>query len=529
MESVSEREEIREHVEGDSDLGLYFPVERSDSGVSESHSRQSSEPFTGSSEEQDDRSKELEEVEEQRPASVWSEEAQMQNIEDAIREQEVVPQNKQIVPFFTQPLIPFQEVLRVERELLQIEQEELKRQRTNLMLRENYARKELNHGSKMLMSANRLSLQDINDNVLVPGQHHNQHLPSHMSSSASSTNSSTQNVPSQLPYSSIPMGQDNVPMDCRQSMPNLHHHPGVLAPHPANINPMTPPAKPSRQLGYTNGFSQEYQRSNGPKVSSTSDLLEAEDFVQLRDHSSPNQPGNMSRHTLHALSAVPKPKLTDVWVQQQQQATVTRSSDKYFPIQRKAPITVQDRMSGGGGEQWIARKPEAPKGLGYGKHWLIQEAEQRRLDQQRGVRPTPNPQNWPIKGAGHLHRKSMPDISSEKKPLPDAVINTITQRLHSRMSVGNAGGMEKRRWVERGVGSLRKENKIFSFCSRFDANPAVINSNPSLDEAFAMDSRQQRSQEQVLSVSGKKKCSHCDEELGEWRHIIWADGSFPDD
>lgn len=320
----------------------------------------------------------------------------------------------------------------MERELLQIEQEELKRQRANLLLRENFARKELDHGSKMLLSANRLSLQDINQNMAVNGHQ----MPSHLSSSTSSTTSSTFNVPAQMTYSM--QAQNSVPMDYRQSMPNLLENNGCSQPFVhstghATITPLTPPAKPSRQLDYLTN------NTCSPSAYSNND----NEFVQLRDHqntaTSTNQPGNMSRHTLHALSAVPKPKLTDVWVQQQA-TTVARSSEsnnnnKYFPIQRKAPIAAQD--------QWIARKPDAPKGLGFGKHWLIQEAEQRRLDQQRGVRPTPNPQNWPIKSAGHLHRKSMPDISGEKKPLPDAVINTITQRVQSRMSVGSV--VEKRR------------------------------------------------------------------------------------
>lgn len=373
----------------------------------------------------------------------------------------------------------------MERELLQIEQEELKRQRANLLLRENFARKELSHG------ANRLSLQDINQNMAV-----NEHrgMPSnHVSSSASSsTDSSSFNVTSPVTYSM--QAPISVPVDYRQSMPDLQSsllmestgH--VLLPgfgHPNNNNNtnggvpvgLTPPAKPSRQMAYINngpaGNHSDYQnvfaRSN--KAPSANDLCD--DFVQLRDHhqqqqqhpipqhQSPIAPtvdrtqqiGNMSRHTLHALSAVPKPKLTDVWVQQQAVGRKSESipppppvgnnnNNKYFPIQRKAPITAHERMSG---EPWIARKSDAPKGLGYGKHWLIQEAEQRRLDQQRGVRPTPNPQNWSIKSAGHLHRKSMPDISgsaggvgvNDKKPLPDAVINTITQRLQSRMSVGN--------------------------------------------------------------------------------------------
>lgn len=63
-----------------------FSVERSDSGVSESHSRQSSEPFTISSEEHEDRRKELEEAEGRRD---WNDDARMQNIEEQIREQEV--------------------------------------------------------------------------------------------------------------------------------------------------------------------------------------------------------------------------------------------------------------------------------------------------------------------------------------------------------------------------------------------------------------------------------------------------------
>lgn len=294
---------------------------------------------------------------------------------------------------------------------------------------------------------NHASLQDINQNMAISA-----HLPSHQASSStsSSTTSSTFNVTSPLPYSEQGRGQQ-MPVDYRQSMPDLQSS-AFRANGNVNVG-VTPPAKPSRQLGgYAssstasglNGLAtNDYQNTLfAHKAPSANDLCE--DFVQLRRDQSGNQQqiGNMSRHTLHALSAVPKPKLTDVWVQQQavgrkSETIVTNgngNSNKYFPIQRKAPITAQERLAG---EPWIARKSDAPKGLGYGKHWLIQEAEQRRLDQQRGVRPPPNPQNWPIKSAGNLHRKSMPDISGKKKPLPDAVINTITQRLQSRMSVGN--------------------------------------------------------------------------------------------
>lgn len=355
----------------------------------------------------------------------------------------------------------------------------MKRQRTNLLLRENFARKELDHGSKMLMSSgNCVSLQDINQNMAINGNH----LPIQSSSStSSSTTSSTFNVmsPSSAMGYQMQMPSATLPVDYRQSMPDLQNSvlldaaaatsASVVTGHHGFANGGrlsmggTPPAKPSRQLSYAtglngNGYASDYHTTaiRHGKAPSASDLCD--ELVQLREHhhshnyaSPPQQIGNMSRHTLHALSAVPKPKLTDVWVQQQATTTGRKSepmatNNKYFSVQRKGLLTDQERLSG---EPWIARKSEPPKGLGYGKHWLIQEAEQRRLDQQRGVRPAPNPQNWPIKSAGHLHRKSMPDMSGggggagEKKPLPDAVINTLTQRVQNRIHGGVVGDKKR--------------------------------------------------------------------------------------
>jgi F-box protein 20 len=99
-------------------------------------------------------------------------------------------------------------VLRVERELLQLEQEELKRQRENLLIRENLARHELDHGAKMLMSTNRQnSLQNINNFV---------------GGSNNVNNGSTNN------YANLPMGQYHhsvyqIQANYRQSMPDLQN------------------------------------------------------------------------------------------------------------------------------------------------------------------------------------------------------------------------------------------------------------------------------------------------------------------
>ncbi|CAH1729873.1 unnamed protein product [Chironomus riparius] len=81
--------------------------------------------------------------------------------------------------------------------------------------------------------------------------------------------------------------------------------------------------------------------------------------------------GNMTRHALMQISAVPKPKLTNDWVQ----------------YRKSEPV-----------------KPS------LNSHWLIQEAEQRRIEQLNNVR-------------------SNSGICSSKKPLPESIIQTITQRV----------------------------------------------------------------------------------------------------
>lgn len=438
--------------------GLYDSSDTTDSrdsGVSENHSRQSSEPLTTSSEEQDDYiAKQEQEIinvlekEEQRRRSTvedgqeqlsqkWdfndnfrnenelisnrlNEEARMRCLEDQIREQE--------------------EVLRVERELLQLEQEELKRQRENLLIRENMARRELDHGAKMLMSANRHSLQDINATI------------NHYA-----------NVPTAPPIT--PQRQpiyQQVQTEYRQSMPNLLQD---MSLHEFNGEksrvPPIPPAKPmrshlsqevltardstvrhSRMANGDGGLEIIHSRNHSAPIKQSQSI---DDFVQLRNptlpphHIQPNTNGttaygNMTKHTLHALSAVPKPKFQDGWVQ--------KAADKQEILaarRRKSDYVNTDnylRMSSNNKEQrvsdtWLAmqqhqqqKRKSDPLNFNYNKHWLIQEAEQRRLEQQRGLRQN---NNW-NSGSTVIQRNGFND----NKPLPDAVIQTLTQRVQSR-------------------------------------------------------------------------------------------------
>lgn len=428
----------------------YDTTESRDSGVSENHSRQSSEPIT-SSEEQDDHEEKPNMKSHDEPDGIvkpvqsqWQynqnfrnenkvishqldEEARMRSLEDQIREQE--------------------EVLRVERELLQLEQEELRRQRENLLIRENLAR----HGDLiptpyLMHPQNRRSLQDINatvNNIYVNTEPYN-HQPVHNSYVAR--------------------------VDHRKSLPNLQES-SVAINSEFNGNqyeevkrmpPPIPPAKPLRsnlgnnQMDYQTGNRYQNLNSLNSSLSSLNSSIYKEPNQMMRNggairngmsysqsiedfsscsprpnyviNSSPY--GNMSRNTLHALSAVPKPKYHNGWVQQQQQ--------HQHPPSKTNPTEYYNRNSYSGtdesflrrstskerlGDTWLAlqmqKRKSDPQGFNYNKHWLIQEAEQRRIEQQRGVNG-----NRP----SVIQRRG----SNDNKPLPESIIETLTQRVQNR-------------------------------------------------------------------------------------------------
>lgn len=374
--------------------GLYSYSDTSesrDSGVSENHSRQSSEEYDEAV------TKKGENVIE--PMENWpkslpksnshhypvntgsnnstefldpnsvSEEVKVRYLEGQIREQE--------------------EVLRVERELLQIEQEELKRQRENLLFRRNLTKREMQNGDKHLkQNSNR---QQSLDNI----------------------HTSTSNYYVEYP----PMQM----VDYRQSMPNLNMD-MLPVDNNANMQPIVsvvPPAKPMRanQAQYVNnrdpyGYATQ-NRSHFVPPTMSDDMRSSQtinETVQLRNGSSQN--ANMSRHTLHALSAVPKPKLRDDWVHSKNLQNRRKTTSDY--------VNTTEHL------HRYANDHKHRDNFNNNSHWLIQEAEQRRIDQQRGVRPTTTTTTpWQ---RNNILRKG----SNDDKPLPDAVIKTLTQRVQSK-------------------------------------------------------------------------------------------------
>lgn len=385
--------------------GLYDSSDTTDSrdsGVSENHSRQSSEPLTTSSEEQDPEaaaylSKNGHQSSNGRQPQTnggganhdWLYNDNYVNDSDPILKH---LDERERMKCIEDEMHEKEEVLKVERELLQLEQEEMKRQRENNALRKSY--EDLDDATL------RGSMQDVNN-------------------------------PANL-YANMSNRYDfyQVQTNYRKSMPNLQS----MNPYEQDDQvalPPIPPAKPLRVQEYlryghklSNGVG-SVDAVNSHNLSMPLHLNQShfhsqstEDFVPLRPPSAnTNGYANMSRHTLHALSAVPKPKFQDAWVQQQRNDM--RHNDY---VNSDAFLHQPNGKSRLIGMPPLKRNSDV-NGFNYNNHWLIQEAEQRRIDQQRSTRPVSS-----VSAA--IQRRG----SNDNKPLPEAVIETLTQRVQSRLS-----------------------------------------------------------------------------------------------
>lgn len=256
-------------------------------------------------------------------------------------------------------------------------------------------------------------------------------------------------------------------------------------------NPPSPPAKPMRVAQFV---SNESRRSVGnllepelsnymPQIQNQQNTLQNNriyendnqyDDVVLRNHpSNYNHFKSSDNIVKYSQNALQKPKYTDVWVQQYQQHQL------YFDQQQPPQLNHGNNL---------IKQPKVYNN----KHWLLQEAEQRRLDQHRTINfnrhsmsdaiiqsSSPDlvqkPNNTP---AGSSVASNNSNINN--KPLPDSVIQTLTQRVHSR-------GIGERM-------TLPNAQKLAS-----NVNSDIMS----------------KQKENILSVSGKKKCSHCKEELGD--------------
>ncbi|XP_071566491.1 uncharacterized protein Smash isoform X3 [Temnothorax nylanderi] len=371
---------------------------------------------------------EIEEKERRVADACRKEEMRIRTMESQIREQE----SKALVGAGlsnNEDEFPSGEVLRVERELLQLEQEELKRQRNNLAYREQ----------KQLRLAEQLqehwkSLQDVAQNSVKNTQQYKYHTPP--------------------------------AVNYRSSMPNLQFQdaPRRRPPPPPPIPLSKPRMLDQRQRDVT------IRNSRIPSADSIPQQVDA----SIRESASTTTLGNhtgqqMSRQTLQALSAVPRPRIVQ-------------------------------------GDQWVQRrKSDVPRGahdVNY-QHWLIQEAEQRRINERNQRSPA-------RKSQPHVTGTSVPynaPIRTDSKPLPDSIIQTLTQRVQNKTQ---EKPLLTRRRPEQVLNqehlTVQHQSPQYTLQSQKTQHTPIANNNGN--------------QEKMLSVSGKKKCSHCGEELGRGAAMI---------
>merc|ERR1711994_109332 len=147
------------------------------------------------------------------------------------------------------------------------------------------------------------------------------------------------------------------------------------------------------------------------------------------------------------------------------------------------------------------RKREKSEVKDYNKHWLIQEAEQRRI--------------------------------SEAKQKQNLSTSSSSTNTSTNTSQGQIDKLENINNNHRGFGEKRVNNTISdNIYANVDPSNISYSSDPSgaqvpepaipqipgpqVPPRLGQDPRQDR----VLSVSGKKKCSHCKEELGRGAAMI---------
>uniref|UniRef100_A0A1Y1LFR6 LIM zinc-binding domain-containing protein n=1 Tax=Photinus pyralis TaxID=7054 RepID=A0A1Y1LFR6_PHOPY len=349
------------------------------------------------------------------------------------------------------------EVLKVEHELLQLEREELERRRDNIAFRENHSQKYLQNG--------RRSYENICDSTHVYPPYDNfnyrkslpdlQHQDYHNSAPSELYFKTALNVqlqthksmpdiqqlyqkltPEHKKSNSTPHNDKHLIVTHRKSMPELQFEkmvPIFNPPHLINRQPIIA-GKPLK-------LPNKEQRDKGRYM-----MVESESTHF--QHIKPGRP--ITRPGIHALSAVPKsrPLSNDNW------------------IQPKCNLENKSKS--------------------YDQHWLYQEAELRRLEEQQ--------------------RNSSPKrIGTPKKHIPEPIIETLTQRVQHRN--------------DRYQPIRRPNNSSNEFAQHTYLNhPHTMGHASPL--SYPPPATLEDSQGVMLSVSGKKKCSYCNNELGRGAAMI---------
>ncbi|XP_071443838.1 uncharacterized protein smash [Hetaerina americana] len=159
------------------------------------------------------------------------------------------------------------------------------------------------------------------------------------------------------------------------------------------------------------------------------------------------------------------------------------------------------------------KKTDGSGGYNY-QHWLIQEAEHRRITEMQDRRRSHNGHSVPARESG-VEETVTNGSPSRGKPLPDSIIQTLTQRVQGRtaaMSSPNHRPQEPQHTRSEGRPKSADMSVIHRQLQNSPRHPQQQQQRPTLPG--------QPPTEKMLSVSGKKKCSHCSQELGRGAAMI---------
>ncbi|XP_044766013.1 FK506-binding protein 5 isoform X2 [Coccinella septempunctata] len=322
------------------------------------------------------------------------------------------------------------EVLKVEKELQQLEQEELKRKRDNLLFRQNC--------SRVFAKNKRYSLENIFDSP-SSALECRKSMPELQCLKVEKEHP---NKPSDL-FRSI----HDVDLKFRKSVPNL---PGYLYNH-----------------AIRNDFQtiEKYEKTSMPKFQH--DVHRSAFEVPARKPILPYPTGGLQHHT------------TNKFLQQGEQSACHHKPQMFTPSNGELP-PLKTHNRNVVGNAWPKPRHNVET-RSYDQHWLYQEAELRRLQDQK------NYNNWHYK---QIADPSVPNLIN-RGPIPPS-------HASSKSSI----------------------RKLTSVNNEIQPYMELQNIGPSLPVTQPRSMASEEGTNRILSVSGKKKCSFCGNELGRGAAMI---------
>ncbi|XP_058062892.1 uncharacterized protein LOC131212857 isoform X1 [Anopheles bellator] len=386
-----------------------------------------------------------------------------------------------------------EEIVSVERELLQIEQEELQRRREKQIFYEKLTKTDssrLSEPQPQQQQQPPQQHQPQREQQPYYNTHHHQHLPHHhhhnhhnhhhRASMPAIDSRSLQNVNAYASFETPfldDVGSYEMGSLHRESMPNLSQV-AASSSHPSSLS----------------SYGEEYSTNSGasfdggwPTVTDRHPVPDRRPVVAPRPMLNGFPEHHHHRHTMasHAGGGgfqVPGGDRTRLYSNMLEQHPKDNKQNAYQPT-----LATVNRGQGGN-----AGNSNSTTTTLYGQHWLVQEAEQRRIEQ---------------------HQKN-----NAKRPLPKFVIDAITQRVQKL----NAGSSEHSDNLSEDSDLAMINSMKHHHHHQHHNQPQPLPPHhhhqpppPVLPPASQQQQQYSNTTDKVLSVSGKKECSHCRIELGK--------------